>query len=134
MDSNLMDAIEPIANEIRDLDIKISALNGELKELKSDREQRSEVLVADLQQHGIETHIGLPDGKTVKLKTDTYVTVLNMEELQDWAKLNDATLPVMQFHPSTISAWYKEQLNNNQPVPPVEMMKPFIKTRIGKIK
>lgn len=130
-EDTLMDIVEPIAREVKRLDERIRDLNGELADLKTDREKLSDDLVSELNQYGIDVSVGLPGGGTVHLVTKTYITPnqIDLIGLEQWAIENNIKMPNMQFNAATISAWYSEQIENNQPVPSVEVMKPYIKTR-----
>jgi len=127
---NILEKITPKAEQLVALDEKISKINYEVKELKTEREKISDELVSELEQHGIDTFIGLPNGSLLKMDTKVSPSVVNMDGFFGWADKNGVTQPVMQFNASTLAAWYKEQVENSQPVPPAEIVKQFIKTRV----
>ena len=127
---NILEQITPKADKLSALDDEISKMNYTLKELKAEREKISDELVSEMEQHGIDTFIGLPNGSLLKMDTKVYPSVIDMDGFFGWAEENHVTLPVMQFNASTLAAWYKEQIENSQPVPPAEIVKQFIKTRV----
>jgi hypothetical protein len=126
----VVDIIEPLARKAKEIDERVTFLNAEIKELKSEREGLSDKIVAIMQDVGIDTSVGLRGGGVVKLETKPYVSVVDMESFVSWANESNIQLPNMQFNPATLNAWYAEQLSTSQPVPPEESVKPFWKTKV----
>ena len=129
-DTKLMEIVQPLAEGIGSLDEQITNVACQLKMLKHERELLDAKLVTELQNQGIETAIGLPDGRMVKLHTDIYPRVLDVIQFHKWAGENGITLPEMQFNASTLKAWHREQMDGSMPVPPEDVVVTFTKTRI----
>jgi len=126
---SIMETLEPLATKLKELDDQVRLLNSQAEELKSEREKVSDEIVAQMQAAGIETSIGLPGGGYVKMDTQVYPTVINLDGFISWANENKVVLPAMTFNASTLKAWWKEQTGNNGMFPPEESVKLFIKTR-----
>lgn len=129
----LKEGIREKAQQLKDLDEQISLLESQIKDLKSDREKLSDDLVIDLQSTAdIENGEGirLADIGFVKLETKTYPRVIDLDGLIVWAQMKGQELPAMTINAATLGAWMREQIINSQPVPPEELVKSFVKTRI----
>ena len=126
---SIMEIVEPLAVKLKDLDDKIKLLNSQAEELKSEREKISDDIVTQMQAAGIETSIGLTGGGFVKMDVQAYPTVLNLDGFISWANDHAVILPAMTFNASTLKAWWKEQMENSNPVPSEDLVKLFIKTR-----
>lgn len=129
-----MKTVEPMARSLEELDRRITDLNHEVDELKSEREALNQEIVAIVQEHGIETTLGLAGGGTLKLYTDIYPQIKNMVALEAWAKEAKILLPVFTINPKTMQAWYREQMENSKPIPPDEIVSAYTKTKAKVLK
>lgn len=135
--NELKEGIREKAAAIKDLDDRISLTASHLEDLKSEREKLSDDLVAELQSTADIEHgegIRLADIGFVKLETKSYPRVIDLDGLQSWADTNKQVLPAMTINAATLGAWMREQIENSLPIPPEEMVKNFMKTRVRILK
>ncbi len=131
--NELKDGIREKATEIKELDDQISTVTSQLEGLKSQREKLSDALVIELQSTASIEHgegIRLADIGFIKLETKAYPRIIDMDGLIGWAEANGQELPAMTINAQTMGGWMREQIANSQPVPPEELVKSFLKTRI----
>ena len=132
--SKLMEVVEPKARTLEFLDEKISRLNHEVDDLKSEREKINQEVVAILQEQGLETTMGLSGGGTLKLYTDIHPQIKDFAALEKWAVEKQVMLPPHTINPKTMQGWYREQTENGNPLPPQEVVASFIKTKAKVLK
>lgn len=122
--------LQELAGRLKELDGQISGLNHEIANLKSEREMVSDEIVSELSKLGPEIKGLSVDGVgVIKLESKAYPKVLDMASFIRWAKENCQTMPSMSFNASTLAAWFQEQMDNNLPLPPEDILAAFWKTR-----
>ena len=132
--SKLMEVVEPMARQLEYLDEQISRLNHEVDELKSQREEVNEKVIAVLQEQGVDRTMGLANGGTIKLYSSVYPSVKDLYAFEMWAKTNTVLLPAFSINAKTMQGWYSEQMENGKPLPPEEIVSVFTKVKAKVLK
>jgi hypothetical protein len=124
------------AKRIKELDDEISNLEGNAKTLRSEREALSDDLVAEMQAMALDNGEGVRVAEIgfIKLESKSYPKILDFDGLHHWATTNGVELPAPTINAQTFGAWMREQYENSKPLPPEELVKPYIKTRIKILK
>ena len=133
-----LDRIAIRAQELAQIQARISELNAEMKDLSSKKEQISTDIVADLKDMGDDEAMArgfiLEGIGVLKLDTKPYPRVIDLQGFVGWGSDNGQMLPPLTVNPTTFSSWYSEQSKLNLPLPPKELVDVFWKTscRINK--
>ncbi len=124
------------AAKIKEMDDQIKNLNGQLEGIKHEREVLSDDLVAHMQSLdlGDEEGMRLADIGFVKINSELYPKILDLDGFQAWAHTAGVDLPRLTINPKTLGAWFCEQVANSKPVPPPELISTFTKSRIKILK
>ncbi len=130
------DELREKAARIKQINDEIRSMEGQVKELKSERETLSNDVVATMQGMELENGEGLrlDDVGFVKLDAEIFPTILNYNALGEWSKKEGQELPGFTINAKTFGAWWKEQIENGKPLPPEDVVKPFLKQRIKILK
>lgn len=130
-----LEAVGKLAVELKSLQEESSQLEGQLKDVKKNKERVSREIIAamgmteEAEDGKIETRGVIIDGVgTVKLDIKPHPRVMDIEAFLSWARSVDQQTPPLTINATTLAAWVAEQFRLNLPLPDKDILPIFWKT------